>query len=230
MQSLATYTQAGWLISEGSVGHGSVWGWCVGGYPFLMSQVVKPASCGVPGSTNQSDTGGQSGGQSEVVSVGSVPRVLDVALLPVRMLVDPGLLVPGAELSFVVDGFEVGEDVSVLVASEPQVIGTGIAGASGEVVFVVRVPVDVPVGVHHLVVWAEGSGVGFRQPFTVTADVAKAPDESVNAGTNAGTILGESSGVLPVTGGESPNLWLVLLAALMAVLGRKMKRIAGKAG
>jgi LPXTG-motif cell wall-anchored protein len=67
-----------------------------------------------------------------------------------------------------VGGFTPGEFVQLIVASTPQVIGSGFADAQGFVTLTGTIPVDLSSGSHTLAVFAPASGVGFKQPITVS--------------------------------------------------------------
>ncbi len=66
-------------------------------------------------------------------------------------------------------GFTPFEFVQLVVASTPQVIGSGYANAQGVVTLSGNLPANLAAGAHTLAVYAPGSGVGFTQPITVTA-------------------------------------------------------------
>jgi hypothetical protein len=66
-------------------------------------------------------------------------------------------------------GFTPFEFVQLVVASTPQVIGSGYANAQGVVNLTGNLPTDLTSGTHTLAVYAPGSGIGFTQSITVTA-------------------------------------------------------------
>jgi hypothetical protein len=66
-------------------------------------------------------------------------------------------------------GFTPFEYVQLVVASTPQVIGSGYANAQGVVTLTGNLPTNLTSGTHTLAVYAPGSGIGFTQPITVTA-------------------------------------------------------------
>ncbi|MGA1566214.1 MAG: hypothetical protein ACO39Q_08380 [Ilumatobacteraceae bacterium] len=72
-----------------------------------------------------------------------------------------------------VDGFAPGVTVRLVVASDPQVLGSGVAAADGLVSVSGVVPLDLSPGWHTLAVIDE-NGVGFRQAITVSAPVLPA--------------------------------------------------------
>ena len=71
-------------------------------------------------------------------------------------------------------GFVPGEFVQLIVASTPQVIGSGYADAQGVVTLSGNIPADLASGNHTLAVYAPESGIGFNQPITVAGLVLPA--------------------------------------------------------
>ena len=65
-------------------------------------------------------------------------------------------------------GFTPFEYVQLIVASTPQVIGSGYANAQGVVTISGNLPANLTSGNHTLAVYAPVSGVGFSQPITVS--------------------------------------------------------------
>ena len=94
----------------------------------------------------------------------SVVDALPVAGTP---LVTDSSISAGAEVSVTFGGFVPGEFVQLIVASTPQVIGSGYADAQGVVTLSGNIPASLTSGNHTLAVYAPGSGTGFRQPITV---------------------------------------------------------------
>jgi streptogramin lyase len=107
----------------------------------------------------------------------------------------------GAEVSVTFGGFVPGEFVQLIVASTPQVIGSGYADARGIVTLSGDIPASLTSGNHTLAVYAPASGIGFRQPITV-----------------AGLTL-------PVTG-ASNRLWpaMMLLCAGVSLIAASRRR------
>jgi LPXTG-motif cell wall-anchored protein len=95
----------------------------------------------------------------------SVVLALPVSNTP---LVANNSLSAGTELTITVGGFTPGEFVQLIVASTPQVIGSGFADAQGFVTLTGTIPVDLASGSHTLAVFAPASGAGFKQPITVS--------------------------------------------------------------
>jgi LPXTG-motif cell wall-anchored protein len=89
--------------------------------------------------------------------------------------------------------------VQLIVASTPQVIGSGYADAQGVVTLRGNLPSNLASGNHTLAVFAPVSGVGFTQPITV------------------------SQPLLPATGSDGQNN-LYVIAMLLFVLGLVVRR------
>jgi hypothetical protein len=98
------------------------------------------------------------------------PAVAVVAGLPVAStpLVANKPLSAGGEVSITFSGFVPGEFVQLIVASTPQVIGSGYADSKGVVTLTGNMPASLAAGSHTLAVFAPVSGIGFKQPITVT--------------------------------------------------------------
>jgi LPXTG-motif cell wall-anchored protein len=94
----------------------------------------------------------------------SVVAALPVASTP---LVADNSISAGAEVSVTFGGFAPGEFVQLIVASTPQVIGSGYANAQGVVTLSGNIPASLSSGNHTLAVYAPESGTGFKQPITV---------------------------------------------------------------
>jgi LPXTG-motif cell wall-anchored protein len=94
----------------------------------------------------------------------SVVAALPVASTP---LVADNSISAGAEVSVTFGGFVPGEFVQLIVASTPQVIGSGYANAQGVVTLSGTIPASLSSGNHTLAVYAPESGTGFKQPITV---------------------------------------------------------------
>ena len=95
----------------------------------------------------------------------SVVVALPVATTP---LVVSGSLPPGSEVTATAGGFTPGEFVQLIVASTPQVIGSGNADIQGFVTLAGTIPVNLGSGTHTLAVYAPASGTGFKQTITVS--------------------------------------------------------------
>ena len=73
----------------------------------------------------------------------------------------------GGEITVTFGGFTPFEYVQLIIASTPQVIGSGYANAQGFVTISGNLPATLGLGSHTLAVYAPVSGVGFSQPITV---------------------------------------------------------------
>jgi streptogramin lyase len=143
------------------------------------------------------------GGTSTTVAppVESVVVALPVASTP---LVSDTSLSAGTEVSVTFGGFAPGEFVQLIVASTPQVIGSGYANAQGFVNLSGTIPASRASGNHTLAVYAPESGTGFKQPITV-----------------AGLTL-------PATGSSHrlwPNLMMLLGGMALVVISRRRRTI-----
>ena len=96
----------------------------------------------------------------------SVVVALPLANTP---LVADNSFAAGGEVSVTFSGFVPGEFVQLIVASTPQVIGSGYANDQGVVTLSGNIPAGLAVGNHTLAVYAPVSGIGFKQPISVEA-------------------------------------------------------------
>ena len=96
----------------------------------------------------------------------SVVVALPLANTP---LVADNSFAAGGEVSITFSGFVPGEFVQLIVASTPQVIGSGYANAQGVVTLTGNIPAGLAAGSHTLAVYAPVSGIGFKQPISVEA-------------------------------------------------------------
>ena len=96
----------------------------------------------------------------------SVVVALPLANTP---LVADNSFAAGGGVSITFSGFVPGEFVQLIVASTPQVIGSGYANAQGVVTLSGNIPAGLAVGNHTLAVYAPVSGIGFKQPISVEA-------------------------------------------------------------
>jgi hypothetical protein len=120
-----------------------------------------------------------------------LPSVDTIGSFPTRTLVPTGtVFTPGAQVTVTADGFTIGEEVWIIIASEPRLLGTATVGTDGLVTATVELPRDL-LGEHTLVVWSPTTGRGVRQPITI------------------------SSALLPATGGEGTLAATVALAVAL---------------
>ena len=129
------------------------------------------------------------------------PALATVQALPVAPtpIVADATISTGEEITVRFGGFTPFEFVQLIVASTPQVIGSGYADAQGVVTLRGNLPSNLASGNHTLAVFAPVSGVGFTQPITV------------------------SQPLLPATGSDGQNN-LFVIAMLLFVLGIVVRR------
>jgi hypothetical protein len=129
------------------------------------------------------------------------PALATVQALPVAPtpIVADATISRGEEITVSFGGFTPFEFVQLIVASTPQVIGSGYANAQGVVTLSGNLPSNLASGNHTLAVFAPVSGVGFTQPITV------------------------SQPLLPATGSDGRNN-LYVIAMLLFVLGLVVRR------
>lgn len=119
----------------------------------------------------------------------TVPLTRDMLTTLAEGVLTAGLdvVAPGDVLTLQAGGFEPGEMVQAVIASEIQVLDTAVADADGAVTVTAQVPADLPAGQHTLALYAPVSGRGVRQVVTVTAEVTPvapaAPDRLPATGT-----------------------------------------------
>jgi len=102
-------------------------------------------------------------------------RALPPAPTPI---VTDGSIDTGESITVSFGGFTPFEYVQLVVASTPQVIGSGYANAQGVVTISGNLPANLASGTHTLAVYAPGSGIGFAQSITVTAPTLPATGSS----------------------------------------------------
>jgi hypothetical protein len=129
------------------------------------------------------------------------PALATVQALPVAPtpIVADATISRGEEITVSFGGFTPFEFVQLIVASTPQVIGSGYANAQGVVTLSGNLPSTLASGNHTLAVFAPVSGIGFTQPITV------------------------SQPLLPATGSDGQNN-LYVIAMLLFVLGIVVRR------
>ena len=129
------------------------------------------------GGGDNGDGGGDGGGGDETAVTLSEDALLQ---LPERELSE-SILLPGAELEIQASGFDADENVQLLVASTPVLLGNAHSDLSGAVTLTGTLPDDLTSGVHHLAVYAPGSGIGFQQEITVSSGSSPEPTEDPSA-------------------------------------------------
>jgi len=129
----------------------------------------------------------------------SVPSLATLLALPRAVLLDTPEVMVGSTIEVTVGGFTAGDTVRLVVASTPQVLGSGLADASGSVTLSGVIPIDLAPG-GHTIAAIDAEGRGFRQ--TVTAFAVS----------------------LPATGGSgslSIGMMVLVLGALVVVASRR---------
>lgn len=116
----------------------------------------------------------------------SVPSLAALLALPEAVLLDAPEVMVGSTVQVTVGGFTAGDTVRLVVASTPQVLGSGLADASGSVTLSGVIPVDLAPGDHTIAV-IDAEGRGFRQ--TVTAFAASLPATGGSGSFSIGVML-----------------------------------------
>ena len=151
---------------------------------FGTSWASNPAEVTVSAGDADAGDGGDSGGDADSdteattpvttptttapTGTTAVPSLAEVMALPEGVLLDVPLVTAGGEINVTVGGFTAGDMVRLVVASDPQVLGTAVANAAGSVTLSGAIPLDLSAGEHTLAV-IDSDGSGFRQTITVTA-------------------------------------------------------------
>jgi LPXTG-motif cell wall-anchored protein len=118
----------------------------------------------------------------------AVPTIDVINALPVSTdLSATSSLALGTAVSVRFSGFDPFEFVQLIVASTPQVVGSGYADAQGDVLLTGTLPMDLAPGDHRLVVYAPTSGKGASQSISVAA--AQLPATGVNSSLVLGMML-----------------------------------------
>jgi hypothetical protein len=170
--------------------------------PPVTENTEAPTESSVPSATTP--TVPQSGSTATTTSTTVAPPSESVVVGLPRAetpLVPDNSLATGGEISVTFGGFTPFEYVQLIIASTPQVIGSGYANAQGVVTISGNLPATLRSGSHTLAVYAPVSGVGFSQPITV------------------------SQPKLPATGSNDQDRLLVV--ALMLLIGGVLMRRRG---
>ena len=109
------------------------------------------------------------------------PASAVVVALPLanKPLIADNSLSGGSEVSVTFSGFAPGEFVQLIVASTPQVIGSGYASSKGVVTLTGKIPASLATGNHTLAVYAPVSGIGFKQPIAIASRTLPATGSSL---------------------------------------------------
>ena len=143
---------------------------------FTVAQTTTTTEPSTTTTTEPSTTTTQPSNTSTTTTMVPPPAESVVVALPraeTPLVADNSLSV-GAELTVTISGFAPGEFVQLIIASTPQVIGSGYANAQGVVTLSGKIPTDLASGNHTLAVYAPESGTGFNQPITVAGLVLPA--------------------------------------------------------
>ena len=152
------------------------------------------------------DNGSENGGQTETTTKTTLPPPA-IGIINALPVIEGGLTADtsfssGETVSVTYGGFQPNEFVQLIVASTPQVIGSGYADANGFVTLTGEIPSSLAGGNHTLAVFAPESGIGFAQPISVAA------------------------GLLPTTGSNRNDLLLtwVLMLTVAGILILAIRR------
>lgn len=136
---------------------------------------------------------------AQPASVDGIPTedaILSLPLAPTEMIAG-GSIVPGEFFTITQGGFEPFEDVVLLVASKPRLIGRGKADRDGVVTIAAQIPSDLEPGNHTLAVWSPTRSVGVSQPIVVAADPSSTTSLSIPSGSS--TSIAPTTTVAPTT-------------------------------
>ena len=135
------------------------------------------------------------------------------SLTTVTDIVSGSQLARGQEITALYTGFNPGEIVLMMLASNPVVIGSANADANGNVAITGTVPSNATLGAHHIILYSPISGFGAKQAVTV------APGSGGSA-----TGSGVDPNMLPATGrGTNPALpaFVLMIIGVGLLLGRR---------
>ena len=130
-----------------------------------------------------------------------------VSALPLaeKPLVADNSLSAGDEVSVTFSGFVPGEFVQLIVASTPQIIGSGYANSRGVVTLTGKMPANLTTGNHTIAVYAPVSGTGFKQPIAITGRTLPTTGSSLQLWPIALLLL--FGGVSMVVAGRRSRMW-----------------------
>ena len=156
---------------------------------------VPTSTTAVPTSTTTSTS---TTSTTAAVATPGLPSREQILSLPLATLTASAVMLPGSTFTATIGGFEAGDAVRLVVASDPQLLGSAVVDVSGTVTFSGVIPRDLSAGEHTLAVIDSG-GSGFRQTIMV------------------------SSVVLPATGSTTPRVpfALLLLGLLIIFTARR---------
>jgi len=134
---------------------------------------------------------------SVVEEIPTADAILSLPLAPTAMI-SGGSIAPGESFTITQGGFEPFEEVVLLVASKPRLIGRGKANRDGVVTIAAQIPSDLEPGNHTLAVWSPTRSVGVSQPILVTANSSTTTSISVPPGSST-SIVETTTTIAPTT-------------------------------
>lgn len=134
--------------------------------------------------SNQDTNLPNNGGQTETTTKTTLPPPA-IDIIKALPVVEGGLTADtsfssGEAVTVTYGGFQPNEFVQLIVASTPQIIGSGYADANGFVTLTGEIPSSLAGGNHTLAAYAPESGIGFAQPIMVTAGLLPTTGSSRN--------------------------------------------------
>jgi len=175
-------------VSCVSAGHCTAVGWFMnaGGDYEAMTMTGFRAQEDAPESSVPESSVPESSVPESSVPESSVPSLATLLALPRAMLLDTPEVMVGSTIEVTVGGFTAGDTVRLVVASTPQVLGSGLADASGSVTLSGVIPIDLAPG-DHTIAAIDAEGRGFRQ--TVTAFAVSLPATGGSGSLSIGVML-----------------------------------------
>ena len=174
----ATSATISWQ-APASVGASPITSYTVTSNPGAFTCTTSTLSCTVTGLLSNQDytfsvTASSAIGTSVVPAVSSRIRTpspqlgsLVSSLTTVTDIVSGSQLARGQEITALYTGFNPGEIVLMMLASNPVVIGSANADANGNVAITGTVPSNATLGAHHIILYSPISGFGAKQAVTV---------------------------------------------------------------
>jgi LPXTG-motif cell wall-anchored protein len=169
----------------------------------VSTTTVAPTTTVVPSTTAAPAGATTTAAPASTMPPPALSTVQALPTAPTPIVADTSISI-GEEISVSFGGFTPYEFVQLIVASTPQVIGSGYANAQGVVTLSGNLPSNLAAGNHTLAVYAPGSGIGFTQPISV------------------------SQPTLPATGSDG-NGNLYVIALLLFALGLVVRRTSATA-
>jgi LPXTG-motif cell wall-anchored protein len=126
---------------------------------------------------------------------------------------------PGQTITITGQTFAAGSSVTVTLFSDPVVLASSTADASGRIALQATIPTDTPLGAHTLT--ADGTAPD-GTPLSLSASITVVPADGTGAGGS-----GSGSSNLPTTGDDS-SIPLAKLGLALAAVGGLITAIAAK--